>query len=395
MYSLLFTFAVLVLITAPLARAQGPPVTGTAIPGMVSFDRLITQLMAKWQVPGSVAAVANSGRLVLLRGYGRADVGLDQSIQPDSLFRIASLSKPITAAAILKLVEDGQLDLDAKAFTILDHLRPAGGTIADPRVSEITVRHLLQHAGGWDRTKSGDPTNGAPCDAIIRSVLSRPLDFAPGTDYAYSNVGYCVLGRIIEKVAGRSYEVYVKSQVLSQMGISRARIRRRDRDPAEVRYYLPADSPRCPPSGQGPCLYRDGSLENADSYAGWIASAPDLLRFVTALDGSRPPAFFKPETLRLMVSRPTIPRWAGSPGFYSLGWNVQPSGTDAVWSHEGSQPGSTALLVRAAQGRAWVVLFNLQPQDWRSFMREAGSALWNAAREVTEWPTHDLFGQFQ
>lgn len=108
--------------------------TGTPVPQLAVFDRLLVNLLAKYHVPGGALAVTRDGRLVLARGYGRADVERTQAVQPASPFRIASVSKPITTVAVLKLVEDGALDLDAGAFRILDHLVLPEGRTLDARV---------------------------------------------------------------------------------------------------------------------------------------------------------------------------------------------------------------------------------------------------------------------
>ena len=103
-------------------------------------------------MPGGAVAVVKDGRLILARGYGWADVESHEPVAPDSLFRIASLSKSLTAAAILKLVEDHRLGLDDRVFPLL-----AMGPARDPRLARITVRNLLQHTGGWDRDQTFDP----------------------------------------------------------------------------------------------------------------------------------------------------------------------------------------------------------------------------------------------
>src|SRR5262249_38619256 len=153
------------------------------------------------------------------------------------LFRIASVSKPITAVAILQLAERGKLKLDDK---VQGHLKyephfEDGGKF-DERWRQVTIAHCLAHTGGWDRDKSYDPMFQAnrmarsrkvelpilPED-IIRYQLGQPLDFDPGERYAYSNFGYSLLGRIIEKVTGQPYEEYVQDEVLKPLSITRAR----------------------------------------------------------------------------------------------------------------------------------------------------------------------------
>src|SRR5262249_18353428 len=154
-------------------------------------------------------------------------------VKPDTLFGVASLSKPITAAAILKLVDQGKLKLEDKAFVLLSKIKPYPGVKPDPRLKDITVRHLLRHAGGWDAKKSGDPVSWntevqarrgdrAPIspENLISHSMSLRLDFDPGTDIQYSNLGYIVLGEVIEKASGTSYEKYVKEHILKPAGIT-------------------------------------------------------------------------------------------------------------------------------------------------------------------------------
>lgn len=404
--------------------SQALSMTGVFVPSMRSFDRIVTETMMKHSIPGGAVAVAKDGRLVLARGYGLADVGLNQPVQPGSLFRIGSISKQITAVTILRLVEEERLDLDAKVFRLLDHLKPFSGVSVDPRVYNVTIRQLLQHSGGWDPYRTQlDPMFGvreiaeatdAPAPAgpetIVRFMLGRRLDFDPGTYFAYCNFGYSVLGRIVEKVTGQNYEQYVKSRVLEPMGITRMRIGHsllEGRANGEVRYYDYPDAPLAKSvfsnvSDPVPRPYGSFYVETLESCGGWIGSPIDLLRFVTAVDGRRQPRFLKPETVRLMVSPPARLwlgttygyRWAGK-YYYGMGWFVRPVGVDADWWHTGSIPGTTAIHVRTHDGLAWAALFNSRPKDIETFRYELNDALWQAAHEVTDWPTHNLFEQYQ
>lgn len=404
----------LIGLTAPTVAAQEVPVTGTAVPALAAFDRQVVALMARWRIPGGAVAVAKDGRLVLAHGYGRADVEANQPMQPDALFRIASISKPITAAAVLKLVEEGRLDLDAKALRLLEHLRPPEGATVDPRIGDITIRHLLTHAGGWDRDRRGDPMfsplagvaaravgvpEPAECETIVRFMLSRPLDFPPGTASIYSNFGYCVLGRIIARVTGTSYEDYVKTQVLARAGVTRMRLGRtlpERRAAGEVKYYG-GTTPRSvfpQQSGPVPAPYGGFYLEAMDAHGGWIASAIDLLKFVTALDGSRAGvALLSASTLRVMTARPAYYS-ADLPTYYAMGWSVRPTGGDATWWHNGGLAGTTTTLVRTGTRWSWAALFNARPDNADAFLLDLDRVLSAAAGEVTEWPGRDLFGQY-
>lgn len=400
-------------LAASGVAAQGVPMTGPAVPGMASFDRTMLRLLATWQIPGGAVAVARDGRLVFARGYGLAESEAAQPVLPDALFRIASLSKPITAAAVLRLVEDGRLDLDTRAFALLRPLAPPG-IDPDPRLERITVRQLMQHSGGWDPSRSFDPmfmpwtrraaeAVGAPapasCETVIRFMRGQRLDFDPGTAYAYSNFGYCVLGRVVEAASGQRYEEYVRAQVLERAGITRMRIGRtllQGRAEGEVRYYgFPGQGTApsvFPEGGQVPLPYGGFYLEAMDSHGGWIASAVDLVRFASALSRG---AVLRPETVRPMVARPSPPLWAGSAAYCAMGWMVRPAGRDANWWHVGSLPGTASIVVRTSDGMVWAALFNSRPQNADRFTEELDAALWQAVRDVTEWPSHDLFGQFR
>lgn len=406
----------LLVIAATGLRAAEPatlPATGVAVPEMASFDRRISELMRKWEIPGGAVAVAKDGRLVLARGYGLADVEKKQPVEPDALFRIASVSKPITAAAVLVLVERGQLKLDAKAVDWLGSIKPLEGKSIDPGFRKITVRQLLHHTGGFDRAASFDPmfgpapmvkALGTPADgtAIVRFMLSRPLDFRPGTRYVYSNFGYCLLGRIIEHVTGKPYEASVQALVLQPAGITRMRLGRTrlaDLATREVHYYPP---PGAKPVNSVfpdvkepvPSPYGGYYLEAMDAHGGWIASAIDLVRFTTWLDGSRKPGLLEPRTVRLIGSRPAKPVSADKPVYYGLGWLVHTGRDGANWSHAGGLPGTQSLLVRTHHGLVLAAVFNFRPRDGDNFLLELDGAFWKAVGEVKNWPQHDFFGRY-
>lgn len=358
--------------------SESLPATGEYRSGLGRFDRTMMRLMEKWDIPGGALAILQDGEIILSRGYGYADMDSGELVQPNSLFRIASLSKPVTAAAVLKLVEDGKLELDAPVFQILDDLRPPEGAQIDPRIYGITIRHLLEHTGGWDRNTSFDPMfrvseiaqemktpSPADCPTIIRYMLEQPLDFDPGSQYAYSNFGYCILGRVIEKVSGQAYEAYVKDHILEPVGIDDMRLGHSllaDRAEGEVRYYgrEPDHTQPVFPDIEGtvPWPYGGFYIEAMDSHGGWIASAIDLARFAYALEIDNPQAILKPESLELMLSRPDISIWDGKSSYYALGWQVRPAWKGTNSWHSGSLPGTTTMLYRTSDGLIWAALFN-------------------------------------
>jgi CubicO group peptidase (beta-lactamase class C family) len=380
--------ASLVLITASSARAD-LPVTGTALPGLSPFDSAVITLLGKWKIPGASLAVAKDGRLVLARGYGYSDVGQMKPVTPDQQFRVASLSKSLTASAIMKLVETGHLNLDEPAIPLLGPWAPPASEIVDPRVYQITVRHLLVHRGGWDREAFGDPLFDSrehlrdhDCRAIMREELTRKLDFDPGTAFVYSNTGYCVLGRIIERVSGMSYSDFVTSQILAPAGVGRMRLAHRAQFSTDEPVYY-----QTPGSVISP--YEGVALDAIDSLAGWVTRPSDYLRYFLALNGTNGKAILKPQSVAQMLAAPSGPKAPAN--WYGLGVRVQArSGGLDVW-HHGSMPGTQAEVVLSREGVAWVITFNARPSDAASFSEDIDSTLWAASRRIAAWPIGDLF----
>jgi N-acyl-D-amino-acid deacylase len=139
-------------------------------------------------------------------------------------------------------------------------------------------------------------------------------------------------------------------------------------------------------------------LEAMDSHGGWVASTIDLLRFLTAVDGlSTRPDVLGPAAIQLMVAPSPPPLWQGSAYHYGMGWLIRPA--QGNWWHDGSLPGTTALLVRTGGGLAWAVLFNSRSMvpgsNWANFHNETDMAIWQAVGQVTDWPAHDLFTQYK
>ena len=394
--------------------ATTPDPVGT--PGEV-IGRIVPELMRKWHIPGGGVAIVRDGKLVMAREYGLADVEGKEPVRPDSLFRIASISKPVTAVAILKLVQEGRLDLDDRVLQIIDQFLPNEEEIEDPRIYDITVRQSLQHSGGWKSNGfdslyafncgEEDPCVSRPVspEDIIRTKLREPLDFDPGTQYAYSNFGYYILGRVIEAVTGLSYEEYVRSEILGPVGITRMRIGNasaESREAGEARYYsygYPDEQlvhsviTGTPSHLPAPYSF---DPETLDADGGWIASPIDLVRLVSALDASRPPTILDPEIVELMTARPELEHLQDQPEHYGMGWNIYSEGDEADWWHDGSLPGTTSILVRTRDGTSWAALFNSDPGDdkVRQLADELDTLLHRAVNEVTHWPSGDLFPQY-
>jgi N-acyl-D-amino-acid deacylase len=232
-----------------------------------------------------------------------------------------------------------------------------------------------------------------------------PLDFDPGSRHVYSNFGYAILGRVIERLSGMPYEDFVRERVLQPAGAHRTRqgrTRMSEALPDEVTYYLPREpglgltAPLVPSvfPGEGavPVTYGGFYLEAMDSHGGWVSSTVDLLRFLTAVDGrANRPDILSAELVKEMTSNGFV--LCGGACSYAGGWLVRPTQGDATWSHGGSLPGTTAILVRSYHNFSWAALFNGR-SNTGNLDGELDAALWNALAQVTSFPTQDLFSTF-
>ncbi len=388
----LLTLSLSLLTSAAFAQSCATSVTGASVPGMAELDQIIQSVLKKYDVPGGALAVSAGGRLVFARGYGCADTASNTPAQPESLFRLASVSKTFTAIGILQLYQQGKLSLDDSVFgSILTDYQPMTGQSMNPNLLKITVRNLLQHTGGWDRgvvhryngQPYGDPIDfingaatalGAPlpgtCPDVIRFMLSQPLDHPPGTFYAYSNLGYCTLGRVIEYVSGMRYEQYVQQNILKPLGIGRQKLAatlQSDRANGEVTYY---DFPGAPlvksvfpdVTAVVPAAYGGHFMESVDSTGEWASSAVELVRFLNGIDGKRGGPLLTPATIQTMQIDPMLQN-EGSGGFYGLGFAFQKLANGQLrWTKDGALPGTSTYVVHSPTFN-WAVLFNSAPSQ--------------------------------
>jgi N-acyl-D-amino-acid deacylase len=235
-------------------------------------------------------------------------------------------------------------------------------------------------------------------------MMGVPLDFDPGERYAYSNLGYCLLGRVIEKITGLPYDEYVKQKVLAPLGIHSMRLGRthlEDRVEGEVRYYDPGTEPSVFASERGqqvPLAYGAFHLEAMDAHGGWLASSIDLVRFARAFDDPKKCPILKPDSIREMSRRPDgnseiIVQGKPRDYWYSLGWFVRPSAEkgETCW-HTGSLPGTATILIRRGDGRNISVLFNSRVSPTVEHLTRAlEGPLHQTLDEISEWPQTDFF----
>jgi len=331
--------------------------------------------MKKYNVPGLSFTIARDDSIKIERCYGYADIDKKELMGPGIRFRIASISKPITATAIMQLVEGGKLHLQDKVFGKGGILGITYGAYPYKKwVEDITVELLLQHlSGGWG--KNQDPVYLHPemnqAQMIGWTLDNRPLDNEPGTRFEYSNFGYCLLGRVIEKVTGMKYEDYVQKNIFNQCGITDMQIGGNtltERLPGEAHYYDMQEDPY------------EWFARNLDSFAGWVATPTDLVKFMMRVDKfPQKQDILQSATLDTMFSAP------GDSLRYAEGWWVN---KNSDYFHFGSLTGQTSLLVRTHDGRCYAVIVNTRTRG--DFQRDLDQMMWHIGLAISHWPDGEI-----
>ncbi|GAA3646162.1 hypothetical protein GCM10022224_006100 [Nonomuraea antimicrobica] len=386
--------------------AAAIPTTGVVPAALAGFDTAMKTYIAERDISCAQLAVAKNGKILLARGYGSYLKGSTSTlVQPTSLLRIASLSKSLTAAALARLAQDGKVSLGTKVSSLLGL-----STTADPRLANVTLWRLLQHTGGWDRDAAYDPlwydqtistSLGVPLPIdhadIMKYVTARKLDFAPGAKYVYSNYGYMLAGRVIEKLSGMSYESYVRQKLLAPVGITRPRLGRSLRAQAFAT-EAPYESQYTRKSvvddtgAVVPYPYGGFNMPNQDANGGWVASAVDLVKWGFVFDA--PGAVLNQTSISRVFAKPETGVNSGG-SWYGLGWHVRNNnvGTLNTW-HNGSMPGTFSFLARVQNGVSYCAIFNRREEAGTPDFDAIDPILGKAIGTVKTWPTTDLTSRY-
>ncbi len=365
------------------------------LPELEKMDKAVERYMQYWHIHGAQLAVMRHDSLLFCKGYGIADdnpgredgcalpdgerdstfaeriAAAPEEMTPGHIMRVASVSKLITAAGIMKLREEGLLHLSDTVFG-------PGGILSDSLYTEsirnmndyskITVEHLLRHQAGFRR----DPVFSAndvrrqmgldrspELDDYSRLVLSRRLRYEPGGSQTYSNYGYMLLSRIIETVSGMDYEEYIQTHVLRPAGCFDMHIGGNyysDKRPNEVRYFVHEGNGKQVQeyNGSGRMVercYGGNDIRLLSGAGAWVCSAAELARFVASIDTVTEPV---PDVL----SERSIDRMTEyiDPNTYSLGWNdTNPA---KGWVRTGTLAGTNAVIKYFPDGECWIWLTN-------------------------------------
>ena len=349
------------LIAAP-ATAQETPAAAPA--GAPAVDAAVTAFIAKLKAPAVSVAVVDDGRIVLNRAWGTADLENAVPARPESVFRIASVSKPITAVAVMQLVEQGKIDLDAPITRYVPGY-------AHP----VPVRDLLRHTGGVRHYKNNaEFASTRRCETLAEGMevfAKDPLEHPTGQGVTYSTYGFVLLGLAVEQASGLSFPEYVRKNIFEPAGMTRTRV-------DDLHAVIPGRV-------EGYARTEAGEIRHADLVdtscripaGGFVSTAEDLAKFAAAVMDDR---LLKPATreqmMRSQVSEATVaaalaklkaagvevPAGYKFPGL-GFGWAVGTQSTPEAVNHGGNQQGATSMLyLLPEERRAVVVLTNLGAQ---------------------------------
>ncbi|MBN8703955.1 MAG: serine hydrolase [Bacteroidetes bacterium] len=380
--------------------------TGIAVFQLKKSDSLIQNFVNAHSIPGASVAITKKGNLVYNRSFGYSNIARTDSLRPYHKFRIASISKPITSIAIFKLIDMGLLTL---ADTVFGSNKIITDTyylnaISDNRIFSITIKQLLEHTAGWDRTQPcdtfsfcdplsfplhvtaslGEP-NPVGDSTLIKFTLQKGLNYTPGSTFAYSNMGYLILGKVIEKISGKKYIDFLQTELFDQLGICDIELGNtilpKER---EVQYEAYDSTLSCYGTNQKvPWQYGGWNLEAMNSHGGLIATAEDLVKLIVAVDSytTFPDILTSQSILQMRTPSTTNP-------FYAKGWEVNPANN---WWHTGSLDGTASFIARTSGEYTWSILLNARPYSSPNFWNDLDALPWNCINTTTVWPTHNFF----
>jgi serine beta-lactamase-like protein LACTB, mitochondrial len=344
-----FVLCLLLLSPATRVEARQAAQPAAALPGekIRLIETLVNAEMAKQKIPGMTVAVASERQVRWAAGFGMQDVENNVAARPATVYRLGSISKPITAVAVMQLFERGKLDLDAP----VQKYCPAFPEKQWP----VTTRQVLGHLAGIRHYKSDEEFNSTRFYASVAEGLNMfkddPLLSEPGTKYTYTTHGYSVLGCVVEGASGQKFADFVGENIFKPAVMERIRVD----SVADI----------IPNRAQGYRITDKGVLTNSpladNSYkvpgGGFVSTAEDLARFAVALQTGK---LLKPETLELMYAPQKTKD--GKETSYGLGWGVgkRPTGERTVGHSGGQQRISTFLHMQPEQGLAVVIMSNLE-----------------------------------
>ncbi len=308
--------------------------------GHPALRRAVERVAAASDAPGFQFAVARLGTLVDAISLGWADEATKTPVNDATLFALASCSKPLTAMALMTLVDENKVSLDTKVFPFLE----LSGA-RDPRLADVTVGELLNHSAGFPHDIAA--TSGDPME-VARRATTVMLRFAPGTQQEYSNAGFNIAGAVVEKASGEDYHAYVQEHVFAPAGVTDAAWLDRGRP-------ISAEATRYDEAGQPVVDTRHvGALTPA---GGWVLSATDMVKILSAYNAGK---IVSQASVAAMLAPPQPPLQARKDGSaFGLGWDVVARESGGIYyGKNGGLDGAHTWIEHRPDGVVVAVFYN-------------------------------------
>ena len=289
-------------LAAFAAATLSVPVTAQTSDDIAGDVDAIAAHFSNAPITGMTIAVSRGGEIVFIRGYGHSDLANGTATSPDTVYEIGSITKEFTAAAILRLVEQGKLQLDEPIHRYFPELAATA--------PEVTLSHLLSHTSGLSSERAAeDLTAAMDPETIIGFLASRPIEFQPGENFRYNNNGYNLLGLLIERASGKSWQDYMEREFFVPLALDSTHVCTASRDPRVSKAY------KHPVRGSGGPSEFERHHPSVTYAAGAICStATDLLRWQEALVNGE---VVDEQSVALMAT--PQPLSLGKPSPYGLG----------------------------------------------------------------------------
>lgn len=344
-----FAGMLLFLVSCSDSPDQDPVPPKAAQNDIALIDDKIESFLVAQKMPGATLAISKNGKLVYQKAYGESNVEGSVAMKLDNQMRVASVSKTFTGLAIMMLVQDGKISLDDRVFGEGGILGTTYGTKTySDRVKKVTVRHLMQMTtGGWVVSGNRDAIDSqqqVTNDQFFHWMMDNAtLTFEPGSQYLYINTNYFVAARIIEKVSGKPFALFLKERIFDPLGMKSTALAKNGtagKYPNEVTYYG---------LGGTKGYEYNFNIERRDGDAGIVTTAPDLLRFVNAIDNLAVRAdVLTPQRFSEFIKGSTPnPQF----GIGILSWG-------SVRSFYGALPGTRSSYMYHSNGMAVALIFN-------------------------------------
>ena len=359
-----FVFRVACVVTVLLLTTGGIPAAAAPKPAPLTaaIDALLKSAFPADR-PGAAMIVTKDGQTLFRKAYGMADLELGVPLQPDMVFRLGSITKQFTAAAILMLAEEGKLSLQDPIEKHLPRYPTQGHT--------ITIEHLLTHTSGiqsytdmpgWMTSRILSPMT---VQELIDGFKKEPMQFAPGERYAYNNSGYILLGAIVEKASGKSYEAFVRERIFQALGMTASYY-------GSTEPIIPKRAPGYTQEGDQPRNAGYLSMTQPYSAGSLLSTVDDLARWDAALYGE---TLLKKASLEKAWT-PYVLK-SGKPTGYGYGWGVSKLRGRRAIEHGGGIFGFSTYAVRLPDERVYVaVLCNSdRPAAWPGYVAKKIAAL--------------------